>query len=309
MRGGLERWKRGVDSHGVKAAIAYALDGNCDAALRLSSGVDVLAAYSDSDGRTIARYSVESGQISIDELTREQLLHWVDGRDPDTGERRGRDLTSPQSDLILDGTTNAPKSYSLVALIHPELAVEFEALQDRLRARILATWQRELNARRGAGGRFREAIGRLEVVELQHRRSRALDPHIHRHMWLSVKVQGADGKWSNVDSRVAMKLHTVINAEGDLAARTDPQWLAALARHGYSLNGDGEVAEVAHAVRPLSRRSNQIEANRAVMLADWRTAHPGQQPDRDVMQQIDRHAWAKGAPRSRAISRRRHGSS
>lgn len=296
MRGGLERWKRGVDSQGLKAALAYALDGNCDAALRLSNGVEVLAKYSESDARTIARYTVEQGEVATDELTREQLLSWVDGRDPETGERRGRELISPQSDLILDGTINAPKSYSLVALIHPELATEFENLQDRLRTRILTTWQRELNARRGAGGRVREAIHRLEVVELQHRRSRALDPHIHRHMWLSVKVQGADGKWSNVDSRVAMRLHTVINAEGDLAARTDSQWLAALARHGYSLNADGEIAEAAHAVRPLSRRSNQIEANRAVMLAAWRAAYPGQEPDRDVLQGIDRHAWAKGRP-------------
>src|SRR5690606_20103717 len=138
---------------------------------------------------------------------------------------------------------NAPKSYSLAALIHPELAAEYEALQDRLRERVIKTWQRELNARRGVGGRYREAIRRLEVVELQHRRSRALDPHIHRHLWLSVKVQGEDGKWSNVDSRVAMKLHTVINAEGELAARTDPVWIDALARHGYTLNDDGEIAE------------------------------------------------------------------
>lgn len=297
MRGGLERWKRGVESHGVRAAIAYALDGNCDAATRIASGVDALAQYSDAATRKVARFTVEHGTISVDQLGREQLCSWVDGRDPRTGERRGRDLVSPDADLILDGTINAPKSYSLVALLNPNLATEYEALQDRLRDRIICTWQSELNARRGAGGRFREELAQIEVVELQHRRSRALDPHIHRHLWLSVKVRGEDGQWSNVDSRVAMKLHTLINAEGELAARTDPQWIAALAAHGYTLNADGEVAQVAHAVRPLSRRSNQIEANRAVMIAEWRQAHVGREPDREVLNQIDRRAWATDRPR------------
>lgn len=296
MRGGLERWKRGVESHGVRSAIAYALEGTCDASMRLSTGVEALAAYSDASERTVTRFAVEGGVIKVDQVSKIQLCQWVDGFDPLTGEHRGRVLTTPQADLLLDGTINAPKSFSLVALIHPDLAVEFEALQDRLRDRVIRIWQRELNARRGAGGKIRERIRRLEVVELQHRRSRALDPHIHRHLWLSVKVQGADGAWSNVDSRVAMKLHTLINAEGELAARTDPQWIEALARHGYTINNDGEIAEVAAAVRPLSRRSNQIEANRAVKLAAWREEHPGQEPDRDIVRQIDRFAWSKDRP-------------
>lgn len=156
MRGGLERWKRGVDSHGVRAAIAYALDGNCDAAVRLSSGVEAIAAYSQAGDRTLTRFAVEAGEIETDELTRNELCEWVDGRDPLTHELRGRDLSSPRSDLLLDGTINAPKSYSLVALIHPELAAEYEALQDRLRERVIKTWQRELNARRGVGGKYRE---------------------------------------------------------------------------------------------------------------------------------------------------------
>ncbi|SDO32920.1 TrwC relaxase [Microbacterium sp. ru370.1] len=132
----------------------------------------------------------------------------------------------------------------------------------------------------------------IEVVELQHRRSRALDPHIHRHLWLNIKVLGADGKWSNLDSRVAMKLHTVVNAEGELAARTDPAWIAALARHGYTVDETGEIAELAGAVRPVSRRSAQIEGNRARLIAEWSAAHGGSAPSVEVLQQIDRRAWA-----------------
>lgn len=296
VRGGLERWKRGVGSQGVRQALAYAFQGSCDSHLRSAAGVEALAGYSNSASAGVTRFTVEAGIITTDTLEETQLRRWVDGRDPKTDERRGRDLSSPDADLILDGTINAPKSYSIAALINPDLALEFEELQDRLRDRIITTWQRELNARRGAGGSIRESLHRVEVVELQHRRSRALDPHIHRHLWLNVKVQGEDGKWSNVNSRVAMKMHTVINAEGELAARTDPQWLHALARHGFTLNADGEIAELAHAVRPLSRRSTQIESNRAMLLAAWRAEHPGQEPSPDQLHQIDRLAWAKARP-------------
>ena len=296
MRGGLERWKRGVGSQGVRQALAYAFQGSCDSHIRTSAGIDSLSAYSGAASAGVTRFTVEAGIITADLLDEVQLRRWVDGRDPDTDERRGRDLSSPDADLILDGTVNAPKSYSIAALINPDLAAEFEALQDRLRDRIITTWQRELNARRGAGGRIRESLHRVEVVELRHRRSRAFDPHIHRHLWLNVKVLGVDGSWSNVDSRVAMKLHTVINAEGELAARTDPVWIAALARHGYTLDADGEIAELAAAVRPLSRRSNQIERNRAMLLARWRDEHPAQDPSPEVLQQVDRMAWATGRP-------------
>ena len=273
MRGGLERWKRGVDSRGVRQAIAYALEGTCDAHRSHPTGVDALGAYAEASESTVTRFIVASGRIGSDQLTAGGLRVWITGHDPVTGEERGHRRLSPNADLILDGTINPPKTYSVAALLHPKLATEFEALQDRLRDRILLTWQSELNARRGHNGVFREDITRIEVVELRHRRSRALDPHIHRHLWLNIKVLGADGKWSNLDSRVAMKLHTVINAEGELAARTDPAWIAALARHGYTLDDQGEIAELAGAVRPLSRRSAQIESNRA-RRSSTRTSGP-----------------------------------
>lgn len=296
MRGGLERWKRGVDSRGSRNAISYALEGTCDAHMSSSTGAEALETYSAASDSTVSRFIVDNGAITTDQLNAGGLRVWLSGYDPITGEERGHQRLSPDADLLLDGTLNHPKSYSLAALLHPQLADEFEALQDRLRERILLTWQTELNARRGHGGLIREAITRIEVVELQHRRSRALDPHIHRHLWLNIKVLGADGKWSNLDSRVAMKLHTVINAEGELAARTDPAWIAALARHGYTLDDAGEIAELTSAVRPLSRRSSQIEANRARLIAEWTAAHGGSAPSVEVLQQIDRRAWAVARP-------------
>lgn len=295
MRGGVARWKRGQASQGVKQATAYAFNGVCDATLtaRTADGALAAAGYADA---VMTRYIVENGAIRDDLLTRAQLKDWVDGVDPLTGVRRGRDLESPVADLILDATINAPKSYSIAAMLDPELAAAYEDLQDRLRDRIIKLWQTELNARRGKGGSIREDLTRIEVVELRHERSRSLDPHKHRHLWLNVKVQGQDGRWSNVDTRVALRFHNVINAEGDLASRTDPAWLTALAAKGFTLNDDGEITQLQHLVRPLSKRSAQIEANRAVRVAEWKQQHPEQEPSHEVLSQIDRWAWAAGRP-------------
>ncbi|WP_431218540.1 AAA family ATPase [Leifsonia xyli] len=267
----------------------------CDATLtaKTADGVIAAAGYADA---VMTRYIVENGAIRDDLITKEQLKDWIDGLDPLTGERRGRDLQSPVADLILDATINAPKSFSIAAMLDPDLAAAYEDLQDRLRDRIIKLWQTELNARRGKGGAIRENLARIEVVELRHERSRSLDPHKHRHLWLNVKVQGEDSKWSNIDTRVALRFQNVINAEGDLASRTDPTWIHALAAKGYTLNENGEITQLEHLVRRLSKRSAQIEANKIARTAWWKQQHPGQEPSHDVLNQIDRWAWATDRP-------------
>lgn len=294
MRGGLRTWKRGAEGRGIRNAISYAFDGTCDAHRTSLEGATAALSYS--GGQAVRRYTVVHGAIARDTLDTGQLRHWIQGENPQTGTQRGKPHCTDNAALLLDGTINFPKSYSVAALLDPALAREFEALQDRIRDRTILLWQRELNARRGPAGCIREDIARLEVVELQHRRSRALDPHIHRHLWLNMKVQGVDGKWSSLDSRVAMKFHTVVNAEGELAARTDPQWITALAAHGYTLDDDGEIAQLTHVVRPLSRRSNKIELNRTRLIEAWRSDHPGREPGAEDLHHIDVLAWAQGRP-------------
>ncbi|MBP2437910.1 AAA family ATPase [Microbacterium amylolyticum] len=293
----MARWKRGIGGAGVASAAAYAFGGACDSSHDHSAdhttSTIAAARYA---GSTVTRHTVTDEGISRDDLNVDQLQTWFAGSDPKTGERRGRELTSPATDLVFDATVNSPKSYSLAAVLDPELADAYEALQDRLRDRIVTLWKEELNGRRGAAGAERMELAQVEVVELRHERSRALDAHKHRHLWLNAKVLGRDGKWSSLDSRVMLRFQNVVNAEGDLAARTDPEWIAALAEKGFTLDADGEITELAQVVRPLSRRSNQIEANRAVRLAQWRKANPGQEPGHDVLMAIDRWAWAHQRP-------------
>lgn len=297
MRGGVARWKRGVGGSGIVSAAAYAFGGACDSAhiqdADSTQGTIAAARYA---GSTVERFVVTDAGITVDQLNVDDLQTWFSGADLATGENRGRDLSSPSTDLVLDATINAPKSFSLAAVLDPEIATAYEALQDRLRDRIVTMWREELNGRRGQAGRERMDLAQIEVVELRHERSRALDAHKHRHLWLNAKVLGQDGKWSSVDSRVMLRFQNVVNAEGDLAARTDPEWLATLAAKGYTIGEDGEIEQLATVVRPLSRRSNQIEANRAVRLAEWHKANPGQEPDHDVLMAIDRWSWAHQRP-------------
>lgn len=109
MRGGLERWKRGVDSRGVRQAIAYALEGTCDAHRSHPTGVDALGAYAEASESTVTRFIVASGRIGSDQLTAGGLRVWITGHDPVTGEERGHRRLSPNADLILDGTINPPQ--------------------------------------------------------------------------------------------------------------------------------------------------------------------------------------------------------
>lgn len=126
MRGGLTRSATRLRAPG-------------DAHLQHSPGVDALEAYSGAFGSTVSRFIVENGVITSDELTAGGLRVWLTGHDPVTGEERGHRRPSSDADLLLDGSINHPKSYSIAALLHPELAAEFEAIQDRLRERNLLT--------------------------------------------------------------------------------------------------------------------------------------------------------------------------
>ncbi|MBD8518619.1 AAA family ATPase [Plantibacter sp. CFBP 8804] len=287
------RWKRGIASQGLRQAVDYALGGSCDATLGTPAGIARALGYAP---ETVTRFIVENEQVTLDQLDRQKLAAWVAGRDPDTEVIRGIRNPSPRADLLLDATINSSKSFSIAAILDPDVAAAYDVLQDRLRERIILAWQRELNARRGKAGHRRMPLTRIEIVELRHARSRALDPHQHRHLWLNIKVLGEDGRWSNIDSRVALRFQTIINAEGDLAARTDPEWIAALARRGFSIGDDGEIEQLAHIVRPLSKRSRQIERNRANRLEEWRLEHPDVEPTPQDLTAIDQWAYAHERP-------------
>lgn len=297
MRGGIARWKRGVGGQGLRTATAYAFEGVCDSqrAKNVAEGIAKASHYADTH---VTRFTVssESG-VTVDQLDRNQLRNWIDGRDPATGEARGRLLQRANNDLLFDATVNTPKSLSIAAMLDDDLQAGLDRLHDRIRNRAIRLWQQEMNARRGEDGKEYMPLAQIEVVELKHDRSRALDPHSHRHMWLNAKVLGNDGRWTSVDSRVLLRFQSIINAEGDIATSSDPEWLALLAAKGLTVDSaTGEITELAHLTQPLSRRHQQIELARATRLAQWHDEHPGMTPSPAELRAIDQWAWAHGRP-------------
>jgi len=101
---------------------------------------------------------------------------------------------------------------------------------------------------------------------------------------------------------VALRFQTVINAEGDLAARTDLEWIAALAKRGFSIGYGGEIEQLAHIVRPLSKRSRQIERNRTNRLDEWRLRHLALNLSRKTRPPSTSGSTHTNAPRSLARS-------
>jgi len=70
-----------------------------------------------------------------------------------------------------------------------------------------------------------------------------------------------------------------------------------LASKGFTLNPEsGEISDLAHLNTALSKRSAQIEGNRARKIAEWKAEHGGQEPSVEALTVIDRWAWAQDRP-------------
>jgi exodeoxyribonuclease V alpha subunit len=88
-----------------------------------------------------------------------------------------------------------------------------------------------------------------------------------------------------------------INGIGHAAVATDPQFRAALAEQGLTLEPTtGEIAELAPYAARFSARAAQIGRNVARYEAEWRVEHPGEEPGPKLRQAWDRRAWSEARP-------------
>lgn len=95
MRGGLERWKRGVGGRGIRQATAYALNGECDAhmdSVTAAEGIEHAERYA---AERTYRFVVQDGEITTDALDKEQLQRWIAGDDPVDGSLEGWTAARP----------------------------------------------------------------------------------------------------------------------------------------------------------------------------------------------------------------------
>src|SRR3712207_5816190 len=214
------------------------------------------------------------------------------GRRPRSGHRPiaggGCGPTSATSGFV-DVVVNAPKSWSLAAAVHPDIAAAYDAPQDRAATEIIGWPAQHAATRVGPrGGQVQVPVEVLEAVTVRHHTSRAGDPHRHLHLQIGPRVFAA-GRWRALHTVGVRDFLAAVNGIGHAAAVTDPQFRAALAAHGYTLNATGEIRELADYVGPFSARAAQIGRHRDRYEREWTTAHPGQTPGPALRRTSEEH--------------------
>src|SRR3954465_4892482 len=221
---------------------------------------------------------------------------WVAGRDPDTGAPRGRLRTDERAVRFVEVVVNGPKSWSLAAAMHSDVAASYDAAQDRAAAQIIGWLAEHATTRVGPrGGQVQVPVERLEAVTVRHFTSRAGDPHRHLHLQINARVFAA-GKWRGLHTVGVRDSLAAINGIGHAAGATDPQFRAALATHGYRLDKAGEILQLAEYVGPFSARAAQIGRNVDRYEREWTAVHPGDTPGKALRRRWDARAWAEGRP-------------
>src|SRR3954447_4927862 len=215
------------------------------------------------EGTGIARrYTAGGGRVAeLAGLAGDGYEAWVAGLDPDTGTARGRLRSDGRAVRVVEGVINGPKSWSLAAALHPDVAAAYDAAQDRAATQVIGWLAEHATTRVGPrGGQVQIPVEVLEAVTVHHHTSRAGDPHRRLHLQLNARVFAA-GRWRGLHTVGVRDFLAAINGIGHAAVTTDPQFRAALAAHGYTLDGTGEIRELAAYVGAFSARAAQIGRN------------------------------------------------
>ena len=240
--------------------------------------------------------ATEGGVRELPPLTGDTYETWVAGHDPATGEPRGQLRTDGHAVRFVEVVVNGPKTWSLAAALHPDIAAAYEAAQDRAAEQIIAWLAEHATTRVGPrGGQVQVPLAVLEAVTVRHYTSRAQDPHRHLHLQLLARVFAA-GKWRGLHTVGVRDSLNAINGLGHAAMACDPELNAAFAGHGYTKDTTGEIRELSEYVGPFSARHAQIARNVDRYEAEWTAAHPGEHPGPALRRAWDARAWADGRP-------------
>jgi exodeoxyribonuclease V alpha subunit len=235
-----------------------------------------------------------AGAGSIDGDVYEQ---WVAGIDIDTGCKKGRVREDANALRFVEVTVNGPKTWSLAAALHPEISAALDEAQDKAAVEIVGWVAQHATTRIGPRGRqVQVPIERIEAAVIRHYTSRAGDPHRHLHLQVNARVS-AGGAWRGLHSVGMRDMIEAINGIGHAAVATDPEFRAALAARGFTLDPEtGEIEQLAPYVGVFSARTGQIHRNIDRYEAEWRREHPEQEPGPRLREAWDRRAWADARP-------------
>lgn len=142
---------------------------------------------------------------------------WVVGYDVETNLPKGRLRKDEQALRFVEVVVNGPKSWSLAAAEHPEIARAYEAAQERAAREIIGWLAQHSTTRVGPRGRqVQVPVEQIEVALIRHYTSRTGDPHRHLHLQLNARVF-ADDKWRGLHSVGTVDSIEAINGIGHAA--------------------------------------------------------------------------------------------
>ena len=222
---------------------------------------------------------------------------WVAGFDVATGAPKGRLRRDKQGLRFVEVVVNGPKTWSLAAALHPEIAAAYDAVQDKAATEIIGWLADHATTQVGPRGQqVQVPVEQLEAAVVRHYTSRAGDPHRHLHLQINARVYAA-GTWRGLHSVGVVDSVEAINGIGHAAVVCDPEFRRVLAAHGYTLEPTTlEVTQLAPYVGPFSARTAQITRNIDRYEAQWRGEHPDEEPGPSLRRAWDRRAWAQALP-------------
>jgi exodeoxyribonuclease V alpha subunit len=221
---------------------------------------------------------------------------WVAGYDVETGTAKGRLRDDARALRFIEVVVNGPKSWSLAAALHPDIATAYDAAMDRAAGEVIGWVAEHATTRVGPRGRqVQVPVQMVEAAVVRHYTSRAGDPHRHLHVQINARVF-ARGAWRGLHSVGVVDSIEALNGIGHAAVMCDPEFRATLAGRGYTLDDDGEIRQLAPYTAGFSQRTAQINRNVDRYEADWRAEHTGQEPGPRLRRAWDRRAWADARP-------------
>lgn len=238
-----------------------------------------------------------TGEVSpVVELDGPTYESWVEGHDALSGEPKGRLRTDDHALRFAEVVVNGPKSWSLAAGLHPQISAAYEAAQHRACEEIGRYVAANATTRLGPRGeQVQVPVDAIEMAMVQHYTSRAGDPHRHIHLQFNARVPIGE-MWRGIDSASLLRMQRAINAIGHRAVAGDEGFRQALAAHGYTLNADGEIEQLAAVVPAMSKRTAQVAKNIETYERQWRAEHPDAEPTAAQRRAWDQRAWADARP-------------
>lgn len=110
----------------------------------------------------------------------ETCERWVAGDDVDTGPAKGRLRKDDKTVRFVELTVNGPKTWSVAAALHPEIAEAYDAAQMAAAEEIISWVAAHATTRVGPRDRqVQVPVEGIEAAVVRHFTSRAGDPHRH----------------------------------------------------------------------------------------------------------------------------------